>query len=74
MLTYGPPNNEVFNINSDIINGLRHNQDEVIQKQYQTGNNKQDYSVRFNFLVESVDTSSNNEHVGILNSYINCVS
>ena len=49
MLTYGPPNNEVFNINSNIINGLRHNQDEVIQKQYQTGNNKQDYSVRFNF-------------------------
>ena len=37
MLTYGPPNNEVYNVNSDIMNGLRHNQ-ELIQEQYQAGN------------------------------------
>ena len=49
MLTYGPPNNEVYNVNSDIMNGLRHNQDELIQEQYQAGNNKQDFSITLIF-------------------------
>ena len=66
MLTYGSSNNEVYNVNSDIMNGLRHNQDELIQEQYQAGNNKQDFSITLIFLIEIVDTSSSNEHVGIL--------
>ena len=66
MLTYGPPNNEVYNVNSDIMNGLRHNQDELIQEQYQAGNNKQNFSITLIFSKEIVDTSSSNEHVGIL--------